>query len=134
LPDDALTAQHRAGAEPRGKEIHVFHAVQERQYRRVRADRRRKRIHCRLQVVGFAAQQDEIERRAQVLRQNCWWLRDIGVAAEAADDKPSLGQLFGAARPHQKRNVAASVLEPAAEIAAERARADHQNTHHAILS
>src|SRR5262249_51041549 len=132
--DHALTAKHRGRAEPRGKEIHVFHAVEQRQYCRVRADRGRKRIHRRLEVVCFAAQQDEIERRAQVLRQNRRRLRDVGVALGAADDEPGLGQLFGAARPHQKRDVAAGFLEPAAEITAERAGADHQNTHRAILS
>ena len=56
--DDALAAEHRPGAEPLGEQIHMLHAVKQRQDRGVGADGRRKRIHCALQVVGFAAQED----------------------------------------------------------------------------
>ena len=40
--NDALTAEHRAGAKSSAKQIHVFHAVEQRQYRSVRTDSRRK--------------------------------------------------------------------------------------------
>src|SRR5262249_656370 len=64
--DDALAAEHRAGAEPRGEQIYMLHAVEQRQDRRVGAHCRRKGIHRALQIIGLAAQQDQIERRAQI--------------------------------------------------------------------
>ena len=131
--NNTLTAQHRAGAESSAKQIHMFHAVEQRQYRGVRADGRGKRIDRRWQIVGLAAQQDQIERRLKLIRKDRRRLRDGHVATRAADDQSGLRQLFGAARPHQKCHVAAGFLEPTAEIAAKRARADHQNAHHEIL-
>ncbi len=85
------------------------------------------------EVVGFAAQKNEIERLAQRLGRDGRRRRQIDVAERAADDQPGLGQLRRAPRPHQKRHVAAGVLEPAAEIAADRAGADHENTHRSLL-
>jgi len=54
--NDALPAEYRARAETRGEHIHVLHAVEERQDRRIHTDCRHERIHCRLQVVSLAAQ------------------------------------------------------------------------------
>jgi hypothetical protein len=85
------------------------------------------------QIVGLAAQQDQIERRLKLIRKDRRRLRDGHVATRAADDQSGLRQLFGAARPHQKCHVAAGLLEPTAEIAAKRARADYQNAHHEVL-
>ncbi len=56
--------------------------------------------------------------------------RRAGKIAERAFDHEPLGrQLGGAPLPHQKRHVTAGLDQPAAEIAADRAGADHEDTH-----
>src|SRR6516164_5568127 len=62
--DDALPAEHRAGAESRGEQIHMLHAVEKRQDRGVGPEGQRKGIHRALQIVGLAAQKNKIEWRA----------------------------------------------------------------------
>jgi hypothetical protein len=81
--DDALTAEHRSGAKARSEQIHVLHAVEERQDRGIGADRRRKGIHRTLQIVGLAAQQDQIERRTYIFRKHSRRRRYVDVTFRA---------------------------------------------------
>jgi hypothetical protein len=59
--DQALAAEHAFGAEARFQSVQVAHAVEQRQDRRLRSNRRRKRGHCVVKIVGLAAEKDEIE-------------------------------------------------------------------------
>ena len=58
----ALTAEHGAGAETFAKVIHMAHAVEQRQDRRVWSDGGRERVCGGLKVIRLATQQDQIER------------------------------------------------------------------------
>ena len=93
------------------------------------ADGRRERVRRRGKIVGLAAEKNEVERLAQSVRRDGRRVRQIGIAERAADDQPGLRQLRGAPRPHQEGHVAAGLQQPAAEIAADRAGADHEDTH-----
>ncbi len=83
------------------------HAVEKRQDRGIGSDGRRERIRRGGEVIGFAAQKDEIERLAQRVSHDRGRVRQTGVAELAADDKTDLRQLRGAPLAHQERHVAA---------------------------
>jgi hypothetical protein len=51
------------------------------------------------------------------------------VAKGTANNQPTLCELTGAVPPHQESDIASGVEESAAEIAANSAGADHQNSH-----
>jgi hypothetical protein len=53
----------------------------------------------------------------------------IDIAELAADYETCPGQLCGPPGAHQKANIAASLQQPPAEITADRASADDENTH-----
>ena len=60
--DHAKPAEHMVRAEPIGENIEVPHAVQERQDRRSRTDRLGEGRHRAFEIVGLAAEEDEVER------------------------------------------------------------------------
>jgi hypothetical protein len=107
----------------------MAHAVEQGQDRGVRSDRRRKGVDRPREVIGLAAQQDEVERLAQTLRRHGRRRRQVHVAHRAADRKAGAGELARAPRAHQECHVAAGLQQPAAEIAADTAGANHENTH-----
>jgi hypothetical protein len=51
------------------------------------------------------------------------------IADRAADHEAVFGEFGGPAGPNQERHVAARLQETPAEIAADRARSDHENSH-----
>jgi hypothetical protein len=126
--DQALAAQHRRAAEAPLEKVEMGHAVQQRQDRGLRPHRRGEGLHGLDQVVGLAAQQDEVVGRAELVggdrRRG-----EVGIAARAADREARLGQLCRPARADQEGHVAAGLQQAAAEIAADGAGADDQDAH-----
>jgi hypothetical protein len=105
------------------------HAVEQRNDRGVGPDRRRKGFDRICKVERLAAQQHHVEffgeriglHRRRVLQRH--------VARGALDDEACTGQFRRPFRPHQERDVAPGLQQPAAEIAADGAGADHENAH-----
>ena len=59
--DYAKAAEQVVRAEAIGEDIEVPHAVQERQYRRSRTDGLGEGRHRAIEIVGLAAEEDEVE-------------------------------------------------------------------------
>ena len=59
--DHAEAAEHAVTPKPFGEAIEMRHAVEQRQDRRLRADRRGKRLRRTGKVVGLAAEHDQVE-------------------------------------------------------------------------
>ena len=81
------------------------------------------------EIVGLAAEKDQIEGIAQRIGRDGRRCRPVDVAETAADHQSGLRQLSGALRPHEEDNIAAGRQQPAAEISADRPSTDHQNSH-----
>ena len=64
--DHALAAERGVAAEPRRQEIHVRHAVEKRQYRRIAPTAGANKFGGGGEVVGLAAQKNEVKRIAQI--------------------------------------------------------------------
>ena len=79
--------------------------------------------------VGLAAQQHDIEFVLDGVGLHDRGIVQGDVAIGAFDHKTCGGELAGAARPHQKCDVAAGLQHPAAEIPADGASTDYENAH-----
>ena len=82
--DHTQAAEHSLRAEAIGKDVELPHAVQEGQNRRVRAHRLGERRHGALEIVGLAAQKDEVEGVGEALFRNERRGRMMEVAEAAA--------------------------------------------------
>ena len=105
------------------------HAVEQRQDRGLCSNGRRERIRRGREIVGLAAEKDQIEGIAQRIGRDGRRCRPVDVAETAADHQAGLRQLSGTLRPHEEDNIAACRQQPAAEISADRPSTDHQNSH-----
>jgi hypothetical protein len=104
--DHAQAAEHPLGAEAPGQRVEMAEAVQQRQDRRLRADRRRERFHRLGQVVGLAGDDDDVEGRVQVFLEH-ERRRGQGRIAEAAlDHEAGASQGLGPAGAQQEGDVA----------------------------
>src|SRR5260221_606500 len=136
--DRAVGQQHRAdigdAAEhalrpERGLEaVEVDETVEQRQYRGIRPDPGTDRVDRRVEVIVFGRQQDEIVGPADPVGG-----RNLDRQAETAERAVDLEAVFRKRRStpaaYQKRDVAARLGQPSAEIPADRAGAEHQNAH-----
>ena len=127
--DGALPSEHGLGPEAFGEPIDVAHAVQERQNCRRWADRLGERRHRAVQVVSFAAHHHEVERSRQIFLQHGRWRGTVKVADGAANGQAVLRKLGRAARTNEKGHVATRLQQTPAEIAADCARSNNQNSH-----
>ena len=135
--DLALAAHDAVDAEFRIQHIEMFYAVEEGNDRRVRTDSRGKRRDRVVEIIGLAAQDDDIERVRDLVRYDGRRVLERRIAGRAFDDKAVLGHQLRALRANQKRHVAARLQQPAAEISAGCASANHENPHakfHFLLS
>jgi hypothetical protein len=126
--DIGQPAQHMRGAEPRAEPVNMAHAVEERQDRRVRADRRRELIHSFVERIGFHAEQDEIEGLLDVLRGDGDG-RHVEIAVRARNVKSGPRQLGGATWAHHEGDVAAGAGQAGPEIAAQCTCSNHEDAH-----
>jgi hypothetical protein len=121
--------QSPVSAEAGFQQVHMAHAVKQREDRGVRPNSRLKRIHGRFKVIGFATEQDEIEGALEFLRHDRRRGGEVEIAKRAPDHQTGIRQLGGAALADQERHVPAGIQQPAAEIAADAAGSDHKNSH-----
>src|SRR5208282_213904 len=112
-----------------GENIELPHAVQQGQDRRLRTDRFRERRDGALQIVGLATEDDEAERFGEAFLRHERRRRMMEIADAALDGEAMFREQRGAARTNEKRDVPTRVQEPSAEIAADRARPNDENSH-----
>ncbi len=106
----------------------MAHAVEHGQDRCVGPDRQRELIHRPVERVGFHAEQDEIEGLANGFRRDGSG-RHREIAMWAFNLQAGSRELRGAAGAYHEGDVTACTDKAGAEIAAQRAGTDHQNTH-----
>lgn len=127
--DHALTAEDALASECRVQRIQVTHAVEQRQDGCFRTHGRRHATDHVIQVVSLAAQHDEVEVGAQILRLDGGRIVHGDVAERTPDVQTGAPELLRAARAHEKGHVLACLQQPAAKIAADRSGADDQYSH-----
>ena len=138
MHDDAILAKRHvdvrgaahdvALAEARVQPLEVRHAVEERHDRRVAAHRGRDRVHRRIEVVGLAGEEHDVVAAAEVAGDHRLH-RELHVADRAFDAQPLARDLLAPFRPHEKGHVRSRLREPAAEISADAAGAEDEDSH-----
>ncbi len=123
-------AQHPAPAEALRQRVEVRDAVQDRQDHAIRPEPAVERAHRRRKAVRLAGQDRDVEERvgfslAQQAR------REVHVAERAPDRQSKGFELRLAGTADEEGDVGSRRGKPAAEIASDRARAEHQNAHRA---
>src|SRR5262249_52411797 len=112
--------------------VDMAHAVQLRHDGGVGADRRRNRIERRLEIVSLVTQHNEVVRPAfAATADGLHLLRDVTLGA--LDDEAVPAKRGAAGRTNQEGDVSTGLLQAAAEIAADRAGAQDQDLHEALL-
>ncbi len=131
--DEAQPAEHARVAEARVQRFVVAQAVEDRQHVGAGLHRRRDRVHRVVQVVGLAAEQDQIEAR---LAQRVGQLgggqhrhAQVCIAERADQLQAVLAQPRGAGGPQQEGDVRAGLRQASAEVAAGAAGAEDQDAH-----
>lgn len=125
--NDAQTTQHMLMAKAFIQCVEMPHAIQHRQDRRLRAHRRRERIHRIRKVLRLAAQQYEIVRRSDLVRGHRRGRGKGEIAIYALHPEPLLCELSSSPRTNQKRDVAPRRQKSTAEVAADGTGSYHQN-------
>ena len=82
-----------------------------------------------VEIERLAAQQHDVEFFLDRVGLHCRRIFQRDVAVRALDDEAGGGKFGRALRPHQERDVAPGLQQPAAEISADGAGADHENAH-----
>src|ERR1700722_1943257 len=106
----------------------MSHAVEQGQDSAVCVERRDEGIDRADQIVGLAAQENQIEPRPDLWCSHEWWRRQIDVA-QRTSNLEAISQLLGARGAHQECDVAPSLHEMSAEIAADRSGAHDEYAH-----
>src|ERR1700704_4902170 len=110
----------------------MMHTVKQRDDRGALAYRRRERLDRIVEVVSLAAQQHDVKLLLDGVGLDDRRILQRYVSVRAFDHEARGGKLQGAARPHQKGNVAAGLPPSAAEISANGPGANDENTHLSI--
>src|ERR1700704_2571390 len=107
----------------------MMHTVEQRDDRGALAYRRRERLDRIVEVVSLAAQQHDVKLVLDGVGLDDRRILQRYVSVRAFDHEARGGKLQGAARSHQKGDVAAGLQHPAAEISANGPRANDENAH-----
>ena len=128
------SAQHPACAEARIKHIKMAHTIQQRKNARVWTHAVGEIPDGAVQVVGFAADNDQPVDRFEIFCAHQRRSRQVDVAQGAGDRQTTPAELFRAALSDQKSDIAARRCQASAKIAAYGARADNENLHSFLIS
>src|SRR5471030_1856057 len=123
------TVPSAASVEAGRQLVEVAHAVEQRQDHGVRADGGGERFHRRVQVVGLAADDDDVVVAGNLFRQQVGRMGQRQVAARALDVQAGLGQLGRASGAQQEGDVLTCGQQAAAEVSTERTGAHDQKFH-----
>jgi hypothetical protein len=127
--NQTLAAKGASGAESFVEKVEVSHAVQEWQDRSCRSNRWSKRIDGSSKVIGFAAEQDEIEVTAQFAGLDGGGRLERDIAKAAFDYQTGFSELSSPLRPDEKSDIATGLEQSAAKVSADRTGADDENPH-----
>jgi hypothetical protein len=127
--DRAEPAEHALTPEFRVEHVQMQHAIEQREDRGLRSDRRREGFDRILEIERLAAQQHDVEFLFQDVGLHRRRIFQGDVAVRAFDHKARGGKFRRASRPDQKCDVAAGLQHPAAEISADGPGANHENAH-----
>ena len=125
----ALTAQDPRSTKPLGQEVEVTQAIEKRQDRCLRTNRRSKSVHGALKIVGFAAYQHQIVGSLDLLADDGAHGKFGRALIRHANCKTILSNLFGASRTYQEGYVTSGLQQSAAEITTDSAGTNDEYSH-----
>src|SRR5581483_2055749 len=111
----------------------MVHSIEQRQDRAALIDRRGEVIDRTLQVIGLAAQQNQIESRAQLSSPHRRRIAQLQIASGAFDAQAFAAQLRCAPLTYQEGHVTLGLQQPASKVATKGAGADPENSHSELL-
>ena len=114
--NQALAAKGASGAESFVEKVEVSHAVQEWQDRSRRSNRWSKGIDGGIKVIGFAAEQDEIEVTAQFAGLDGGRRLERDIAKAAFDHQTGFSELSSPLRSDEKGDIATGLEQSAAKV------------------
>jgi hypothetical protein len=127
--DQTLAAQDMCRTEPLVEDVKVLHAIQQGQDRRLRSNRCSKRIDGGIEVVGFAAQQNQVEVPVYFMSLNGRRRFEYHIAKAAFDHETSFSELDSPFWSDEKGDIATGLEQSAAKVSTDRTRADDENSH-----
>jgi len=127
--DQTLAAKDTGRAEPLLEDVKMAHAVQEGQDRGIWTDRCGERVDGGIEVVGFATQQNQVERAVQLMGLHSEWRFEVHIAKAAFDYETGFSELSSSLRPDEKSDIASGLEQSAAKVSADRTGADDENPH-----
>src|SRR5882724_12008199 len=127
--DQTLAAKDAGRAEPLLEDVKMTHAVQEGQDRGIWTDRCGERVDGGIEVVGFATQQNQVERAVQFMGLHSEWRFERHIAKAAFDYQTSFSELSSPLRSDEKGDIATGLEQSAAKVSADRTGADDENPH-----
>jgi hypothetical protein len=107
----------------------MAHAVQEGQDRGIWTDRCGERVDGGIEVVGFATQQNQVERAMQFMGLHSGWRFEGHIAKAAFDHETGFSELSSPLRSDEKGDIATGLEQSAAKVSADRTGADDENSH-----
>ena len=125
----ALTAQDPRSTKPLGQEVEVTQAIEKRQDRCLRTDRRRKSVHGALEVVSLAAHQHQIVGSLDLLADDGAHDKVGRTLIRHANCKAILSNLFGASRTYQEGYVTSGLQQLTTEITTDSAGTNDEYSH-----
>src|SRR6266850_6189288 len=127
--DQTLAAKDAGRAEPLLEDVKMAHTVQEGQDRGIWTDRCGERVDGGIEVVGFASQQNQVERAVQFMGLHSGWRFEGYIAKAAFDYETGFSELSSPLRSDEKGDIATGLEQSAAKVSADRAGADDENSH-----
>src|SRR6267142_4516799 len=127
--DQTLAAKDAGRAEPLLEDVKMAHAVQEGQDRGIWTDRCGERVDGGIEVVGFATQQNQVERAVQFMGLHSEWRFEGHIAKAAFDHETGFSELSSPLRPDEKSDIATGLEQSAAKVSADCTGADDENPH-----
>jgi hypothetical protein len=126
--DETNATDGRMFSEPFRQKIDVAHAVENRKDDRLRPNGRGEIIHCRLERVGFHAEEDKVVRGVDLFSAYDLW-REDRIAMWADDSEAISTELFRARWANEKSHIAPCLGQPATKVTTHRTGADDKDPH-----
>ena len=106
----------------------MAHAIEHRKNHRLRPNRRREIVHCRLQRVGFHADEDKVVRHIDLFSADELW-RENGITIRADNSETIATELLRARRTNKKSHIAPRLSQSATKVTTHPTSADDEDSH-----
>ena len=110
------------------RKLDVAHAVEHRKNHRLRPNRRREIVHCRLERVGFHADEDKVVRHIDLFSANELW-RENRITMRADNSETIATELLRARWTNKKSHIAPRLSQPATKVTTHSTSADDKDSH-----